>query len=83
MGILEDMLGEDWKPASVMTREDGGRALREAQDVLRQRRASLKAQLDRGVAPDEFKKGQALLDSYDAAIAGLELAWKKRGRQES
>ncbi len=79
MGMMEEMLREDWDPAEIVAREDGGRALREAQEALRQRRSAFKAQLDRGVSPDDFKKGQALLESFDAAVAGLELAWNNRG----
>ncbi len=79
MGMMEEMLKDGWNPAGVVTAEDEGRALREAQEALRQRRAFFKARLDRGVSPDEFQKGQALLDSFDAAVSGLELAWKKRG----
>ncbi len=78
MGMMEEMVKGGWDPAAVVTAEDGGRALREAQEALRQRRGFLKARLDRGVSPDDFKKGQALLQSFDAAISGLELAWKKR-----
>jgi hypothetical protein len=82
MGMLEEMLSEDWDVAALVARNNGGQGVRGAQDVLRQRRAALKAQLDRGVSPEEFKKGQALLESFDAAVSGLELALQNRiGRQ--
>ncbi len=62
----------------LVAARDGRRALREAREALQQRRTLLKGKLDKGVSPEDFKKGQALLGAFDAAAAGLELAWKKR-----
>jgi hypothetical protein len=75
MAVIDAMRSEDWKAEDVLAADDGGRMLREAVDALRTARAGLKARLDRGVTPADFKKGQALLASYDAAVAGLEKAW--------
>ena len=75
MAVADVMNREDWKAEDILEADDGGRMMREAIDALRTSQAGLKARLDRGVAPAEFQKGQALLASYDAAVAGLEKAW--------
>ena len=73
-----DIYAEDWDPAKALADDAQGRALRAATEVLRQGQGVLKRNLDRGVPPDEFKRGQALLDGYEAAIRGLDRAWAKR-----
>ncbi|MDR3077297.1 MAG: hypothetical protein LBV15_00860 [Planctomycetota bacterium] len=73
-----DIYAEDWSPGADLDRDKDGGALREMLGALRQSQALLKTQLDRGVPPDDFKRGQALMDSYEAARQGLEKAWGKR-----
>lgn len=73
-----DMYSDGWSPVDALADDAGGRALGEMMDVLTQRRAEFKAMLDKGVSPAEFKQGTALLASYDAALKGLERAWKRR-----
>ena len=73
-----DMYDENWSPDSDLDLDKNGGALREMLDVLRQGQSLLKGRLDCGVPPEEFKRGQALMDSYEAARQGLEKAWNKR-----
>ena len=75
-----DVYGPDWDPDEALTGDAGGIGLRRIVDALRQGQGALKAKLDRGVAPDEFKKGQALLESYAAAMRGMERAWERRNK---
>ena len=75
MGL--DVYAEDWDPAKALTDDVQGQALRAATEALRQGQGTLKRKLDRGVTPDEFKRGQALLEGYEAAVRGLERAWAK------
>ena len=76
----EDIRGEDFDLGAALAREDGSAVFRQVTDALRQGRQGLKTALDRGVAPDEFKRGQALLAGYDAALRGMDRAWEKRGK---
>ena len=76
MGL--DVYAEDWDPAKVLADDVQGQALRAATEALRQGQGTLKRKMDRGVTPDEFKRGQTLLDGYEAAIRGLDRAWAKR-----
>ncbi|MDR1519821.1 MAG: hypothetical protein LBU23_06710 [Planctomycetota bacterium] len=78
MGLREEMYGDGWLPEEMLAGDADGRGLREVLEALSQSQARLKAELDRGVAPDQFKKGQALLTSYEAAKQGLEKAWAKK-----
>ena len=73
-----DVYADDWDPAEAFAGDAQGHALRQATEALRQGQGVLKRKLDRGVPPDDFKRGQALLDGYDAAIRGLERAWAKQ-----
>jgi len=73
-----DIHGDDWDPGEALAKDGSGAALRQIRDALQQGQAVLKARLDRGVAPEEFRRGQALLGSYAAAARGMERAWEKR-----
>jgi hypothetical protein len=75
-----DVYRADWDPAEALAGDGGGVALRRITDALSQGQGALKAKLDRGVAPDEFKRGQALLESYTAAMRGVERAWEQRNK---
>ena len=77
MGLSEDIYGDGWDPAKTLADDATGVKLRELLGILGQNRAKLKSALDRGVPPDEFKSGQALLAGYDAAVRGLEAAWTR------
>ena len=78
MGI--DVYSEDWDPAKTLAEDAQGLNLRLVTDALRQGQGKLKRKLDSGVTPDEFKRGQALIGSYDAAIRGMEQAGAKQQR---
>ncbi|MDR3211636.1 MAG: hypothetical protein LBU79_06955 [Planctomycetota bacterium] len=77
MGLETDILADEWSPLSLLAANDAA-GWRTLLDVMQQRRADFKTQLDRGVSQSEFKQGTALLESYDAALKGLELAWSRR-----
>lgn len=79
MGIAEDMAREDWSPREAVKAESPA-LFQELSAALSGKRSTLARELDKGVAPDAFKKGQALLAAYDAALAGLE---KARGRRSN
>ena len=74
----DDLYGDDWDPAAALEKDGSGMALRRVDETLQQGLRTLKAKLDRGVAPDEFQRGKALLESYAAASRGMEKAWKRR-----
>ena len=76
-----DAYGENWDPGEALTQDGGGVGLRRVKDVLSQAQGALKAKMDRGVSPEEFKTGQALLRGYDAAMQGLERAWERRNKK--
>lgn len=78
MGIEAEVYSENWTPESLLNADDGGAGFRACLDLLARKQAAFKAVLDRGVSPDEFQKGQAILGAYDAAIKGMRLAWEKR-----
>lgn len=73
-----DMYDEDWTPGEILAEDQSGTNLREMLDVLKGVQSKFKSALDRGVTPDEFAKGSALLAGFDAAAKGLTLAWEKR-----
>ena len=73
-----DVYADDWDPAKTLADDAQGRTLRSATEALRRGQGALKRKLDLGVTPDEFKRGQALLGGYEAAMRGLERAWTKR-----
>jgi len=75
-----DVYSPDWNPGEALTGDAGGIGLRLIVDALRRGQGELKAGLDRGVTPDEFKRGQALLESYAAAMRGVERAWEQRNK---
>ncbi|MDR0362002.1 MAG: hypothetical protein LBJ46_04875 [Planctomycetota bacterium] len=78
MGITEEMLRDDWSPSSAIESESPV-LFQELTGELTGRRSALMRILDKGVSPDEFKKGRALLAAYDAALSGLGKARNKRG----
>lgn len=73
-----DMFSEDWAPGEVLAEDSSGAKLRELTDHLLEGRRKIKTALDKGVSPEEYEKGTAMIAAYASAIAGLELAWKKR-----
>ena len=77
MGIAEEMAKDDWSPASAVESESPA-LYRELTGELAGRRSALGRILDKGVSPDEFKRGRALLAAYDAALGGIEKARDKR-----
>lgn len=81
MAIDYDMHSEDWTPGEVLAEDVTGGRLRDMLDALRQSQGRYKAALDRGVTPDEFAKGTALVASYDAAMGGLQRSWTKRHKR--
>lgn len=78
MAIDYDMHSEDWAPGEVLAEDVAGGRLRDMLDALRQAQGKYKMALEKGVAPDEFAKGVALIASYDAAMGGLQRSWAKR-----
>lgn len=78
MDVEREMYADDWAIGEMLDKDADGRMLKDMRDVLIQRRAAVRTELDRGVTPDEFTKGQALVAGYDAALKGLELAWDRR-----
>lgn len=78
MSVIDKMHSDQWDIGETLDRDVSGKALREIRDLLEQQRFALKRELDRGVTPDEFRRGEALLGSFDAALSGLEEAWQKR-----
>ena len=79
--MSDDLYGEDWDPGVALANDGGGAALRRVKDALHQGLQSLKAKLDRGVAPDEYRNGQALMEGYAAALRGVERAWERRHKR--
>ncbi|MDR2390600.1 MAG: hypothetical protein LBE84_02820 [Planctomycetota bacterium] len=77
MEIAEEMAKDGWSPAPAVESESPA-LFRKLTGELADRRYALGRILDKGVSPDEFKKGRALLAAYDAALAGLEKARGKR-----
>lgn len=77
MGVAEDMVRDDWSPLAAMESESPI-LFQEVAAVLAGKRSSLARELDKGVAPDRFVKGQALLAAYDSALCGLEKARNRR-----
>lgn len=81
MTLGEEIYADEYDVAALLHADASGEFVRDMSSVLRQRRAALKAAMDKGVPVDEFQKMQALLAAYDAAATGLEKAWKKRHAQ--
>lgn len=73
-----DMYSDSWTPGELLAGDGNGQELAAMKNTLLASRNKYKAVLDKGVSPDEFKKGEVLLAAYDAAIRGLETAWAIR-----
>lgn len=58
--------------AAMLEEDSSGRVLAALLDSLNDGRRKLKNALDKGVTPDEFAIGEKVLDSYDAAVQGVE-----------
>lgn len=78
MDAASEMYSEDWDVGATLDKDTHGKSLRDCNDVLEDCRRKLKRELDQGVTPNEFKRGEALLNSLDAAARGLNAAWQKR-----
>ena len=78
MGMAEEMLKDGWSPLAAVE-ADSPVAFEEMKDVLFAGRNAFRAELDKGVSPETFKRGQAFLAAYDAALSGLDKARRKRG----
>lgn len=73
-----DIYADDTDFADELSKDSSGVTLRLMKDALAKGCAEAKMKLDQGVAPDEFKAGQLLLDGYAAALRGLDAAWERR-----
>lgn len=64
--------------SEILAGDKSGVERRRLEEALCGGRNVLKARLDRGVAREEFEKGQHLLAAYEAALRGLERVWTQR-----
>lgn len=78
MDAASEMYNDDWDIGAMLDGDVNGRYLRDIVDVLEQRRRELKRELDKGVTPNEFRRGEAELTCFDAAVNGLNEVWRKK-----
>lgn len=70
------VLDMDYDVDVVLAEDGNGVALKELQDTLQQGMMKVKRAIDAGLAPNEFKKAEALRMSFETATIAVDKIWK-------
>lgn len=73
-----DVYSDDWDTGASLDADNDGSCLKTIVDALNEGKRRVRAAMGRGMPTAEFETAKAVSEGYDAAIAGIEAAWRKR-----
>ncbi|MCG8530934.1 MAG: hypothetical protein MI749_09745 [Desulfovibrionales bacterium] len=71
-----NVFSEEYDLEQALTKDKDGIGLRGAKDGLQEGLGALRREIDRGLAPDEFKRAEKLRAAFETALETTERAWE-------
>ena len=76
-----NVFSDEYDLEQALTNDRDGSGLREVRDGLQEGLGALRREIDKGLAPDDFKRAEQLRASFEAAMESTERAWNILNKQ--
>ena len=76
-----NVFSEEYDLEQALTNDRDGASLREIRDGLQEGLGALRRTIDKGLAPDDFKRAENLRSSFESALESTERVWNILNKQ--
>ena len=76
-----NVFSDEYDLEQALTNDSDGSGLREVRDGLQEGLGALRREIDKGLAPDDFKRAEKLRVSFETALESTERAWNILNKQ--